>query len=79
MAGKKIPFTPDYSALVGTQVTHAINARVTMYGRAEAVFYGAFHYDDLNTATQDAYCDRQPAHRRQEQMDLRRGVGQERR
>lgn len=55
VAGKKIPFTPDYSALVGTQVSRAINSKVTIYGRAEAVFYGAFHYDDLNTATQDAY------------------------
>jgi iron complex outermembrane recepter protein len=55
VSGKKVPFTPDYSALVGTQVSRAINSKVTIYGRAEAVFYGAFHYDDLNTATQDAY------------------------
>lgn len=53
--GKKIPYTPDYSALVGTQVSRAINSSVTVYGRAEAVFYGAFHYDELNSATQDAY------------------------
>jgi iron complex outermembrane receptor protein len=26
-----------------------------VYGRAEAVFYGAFEYDDLNLARQDAY------------------------
>ncbi len=27
----------------------------TLYGRAEATFYGAFEYDDLNTERQDAY------------------------
>jgi outer membrane receptor protein involved in Fe transport len=28
---------------------------ITAYGRAEATFYGAFKYDDLNMAGQDAY------------------------
>ncbi|MEO8679351.1 MAG: TonB-dependent receptor [Vicinamibacterales bacterium] len=55
VAGNKVPFTPDYSALVGAQISRAINSSITIYGRAEAAFYGAFHYDDLNTGTQDAY------------------------
>ena len=55
VAGKKLPFTPDYTTLVGTQVTHAINSAVTLYARGEAVMYGAFEYDEANTARQNRY------------------------
>jgi iron complex outermembrane receptor protein len=50
----KIPNTPSYTASVGAELSHPVrSARV--YGRAEAVFYGAFQYDDANTAGQEAY------------------------
>ena len=47
--------TPDYTTSLGAQLSHALNAAATFYGRAEAVFYGAFKYDDANSAGQDAY------------------------
>ncbi|OFW37620.1 MAG: hypothetical protein A3J29_00490 [Acidobacteria bacterium RIFCSPLOWO2_12_FULL_67_14b] len=50
-----LPFTPDYTAVVGTQLTRALTSAITLYGRGEAVMYGPFEYDDANTARQDAY------------------------
>jgi iron complex outermembrane receptor protein len=55
VADKKIPFTPDYTALVGAQLSRAISSAVTLYGRGEFVMSGAFAYDEANTARQDAY------------------------
>jgi len=55
VADKKLPYTPDYTAVVGAQLSRAVNSAVTIYGRAEAVMYGAFEYDEANTARQDAY------------------------
>ena len=51
----KIPNTPDYTAAIGTEVSHGLSRGTRLYGRAEAVFYGAFKYDDANAAGQDAY------------------------
>jgi len=55
VGGNTIPNTPDYTATIGTQVAHAVRPGLSVYGRAEATFYGAFKYDDLNMAGQDAY------------------------
>ncbi|MGE3492519.1 MAG: TonB-dependent receptor [Vicinamibacterales bacterium] len=55
VADNKLPYTPDYTALVGAQLSRAVTSAVTIYGRAEAVMYGAFEYDEANTARQDAY------------------------
>jgi len=55
VSGNKIPNTPDYTASLGTELSQAVSDRVRLYGRAEAVFYGAFHYDDANSAAQKAY------------------------
>jgi iron complex outermembrane receptor protein len=52
---KKLPFTPDYTAMFGAQLSRSINSAFSVYGRAEAAFYGAFEYDEFNTAGQDAY------------------------
>jgi iron complex outermembrane recepter protein len=51
----EIPFTPDYTATVGAQVSHDLTRSLRIYGRGEAVFHGAFAYDDTNAAGQDAY------------------------
>lgn len=51
----KIPFTPDFTALFGAQLSHALNSSVTLYGRGEFVMSGEFEYDEANTARQDAY------------------------
>ena len=55
VAGNEIPNTPDYTATFGTQLSRAVRADATVYGRAEVTFYGAFQYDDLNRAGQDSY------------------------
>ena len=55
VGGNEIPNTPDYTATFGTQLSRAVRSDATVYGRAEVTFYGAFQYDDLNTAGQDSY------------------------
>ena len=55
VSGNTIPNTPGYTASFGAQVAHAAPHGIKCYGHAEAVFYGAFKYDDQNTAGQDAY------------------------
>jgi iron complex outermembrane receptor protein len=56
VTGNEIPNTPSYTTTLGTELSHAVGAQgIRLYGRAEAVLYGAFHYDEANTAGQDAY------------------------
>jgi iron complex outermembrane receptor protein len=55
VAGNDIPNTPDYTATFGVHVSHALRADETVFARAEVTRYGAFTYDDLNTAGQQAY------------------------
>jgi iron complex outermembrane receptor protein len=55
VSGNKLPSTPDYTTMFGGQYSRALSSSLTMYGRAEAVFYGAFQYDDQNREGQDAY------------------------
>jgi iron complex outermembrane receptor protein len=55
VSDNRLPGTPDYTASLGAQLARALGAAATLYGRAEAVFYGAFEYDDANIAGQDAY------------------------
>jgi hypothetical protein len=40
---------------MGIQFSRAVNATVSTFGRAEFVHYGAFEYDDANSAGQEAY------------------------
>jgi len=54
VSGNTIPNTPSFTTTIGAELSHAAGA-ARVYGRAEAVFYGAFQYDDANTAEQDAY------------------------
>jgi iron complex outermembrane recepter protein len=55
VSDNKVPNTPDYTASLGAELSHAVRPGITAYGRGEAVFYGAFEYDEANTARQDAY------------------------
>ena len=55
VSDNKIPNTPGYTATIGTELSHSISSAIRLYGRAEAVFYGAFQYNDANTAEQEAY------------------------
>ena len=54
VGGNEIPNTPDYTLVLGTEISRPLG-RLRAYGRAEAVFYGAFQYDEANTMGQDAY------------------------
>jgi iron complex outermembrane recepter protein len=54
VSGKDVPNTPDYTGTLGFQLSRGIKATL-IYGRTEAVFYGAFKYDDANLAGQEAY------------------------
>jgi iron complex outermembrane receptor protein len=55
VADNRLPFTPDYTALVGAQFSRAVTTAVNGYLRTEAVFSGRFEYDEANTEGQDAY------------------------
>lgn len=54
VAGNKLPNTPDYTATLGVQIARDVRP-AAVYGRAEVVCYGAFQYDDMNSAAQEAY------------------------
>jgi iron complex outermembrane receptor protein len=55
VAGKHVPFTPDYTASAGMQYALGVGGGLTAYARAEVVLSGRFFYDDQNTAGQSAY------------------------
>ena len=52
--GNKIPNTPDYTVSAGAQYSRPVGP-ATFQARADAVFYGAFQYNDQNSLGQDAY------------------------
>jgi iron complex outermembrane receptor protein len=52
--GNKIPNTPEYTASAGVQYSRAFGP-ATIAGRADAVFYGSFQYNDRNSLGQEAY------------------------
>lgn len=55
LGGRQIPYTPDYTAALGTQVTFEVGGGYNVYARAEVQFMGSFNYDTSNTVGQDAY------------------------
>jgi iron complex outermembrane receptor protein len=55
VSGNTVPNTPDYTATLGAQVSHDLRPGASLYGRAEVTLSGAFQYDDLNSAEQEAY------------------------
>jgi iron complex outermembrane receptor protein len=55
VSGNDIPNAPEYTASLGAQFNHAVTAAVSLYGRGEIGFSGAFRYDDLNREGQEAY------------------------
>ncbi len=52
--GNDIPNTPEYTFSTGAQYSRAVGP-TTVVSRADAVFYGAFQYDDQNSLGQDAF------------------------
>ena len=55
MSDNQIPYTPDYTATFGGQMTRPISSSISGYGRMEVVLTGGFQYDEGNTQNQDAY------------------------
>jgi iron complex outermembrane receptor protein len=55
VSGNELPNTPGYTFTLGAQLSRALTAAVTLYGRGEMTAYGSFHYDDLNRAAQEGY------------------------
>jgi iron complex outermembrane receptor protein len=50
-----VPFTPDFTFSIGAQMTHDLTSNLAVYGRGELASYGDFYYDEINSASQDAY------------------------
>ncbi len=57
--GNKIPNTPEYTASAGVQYSRAVGP-ATILGRADAVFYGSFQYNDQNSLGPGGVFARQP-------------------
>ncbi len=55
VSGNNLPFTPDYTALLGAQLNGSITSSISGFVRGEAVLSGAFDYDEANTRGQEAY------------------------
>lgn len=55
LGGRQIPYTPYYTAALGTQVSWEVGGGHNVYARAEAQFVGSFNYDTSNSVAQDAY------------------------
>jgi len=55
VSGNELPNTPDFTFTIGAQVSHPLSSAITLYGRGDVTAYGAFQYDDLNSASQDSY------------------------
>ena len=55
VSGNDLPLAPGYTASLGVKVSAGLGRSLGAYGRADIAFVGAYHYDDLNRAGQDAY------------------------
>lgn len=55
IGGNKVPYTPNYTAAVGTQYNWELAHGWTLYARADVQFKGGFVYDSSNQAGQNAY------------------------
>jgi iron complex outermembrane recepter protein len=54
VSDNRLPSTPDVTATLGARVQRAI-ARYTVFGSGDVQVVGTYQYDDLNTASQEAY------------------------
>jgi len=55
IGGNKIPYTPNYTAAVGSQYNWELAQGWTLYARGDVQFMGGFVYDSTNIAGQNAY------------------------
>lgn len=55
IAGKQLPYAPDYTTTIGTQFNWELGGGLNLYARADVQFIGSFNYDSVNGAAQSAY------------------------
>lgn len=55
VSGNELPNAPGYTASLGAQYSRNLGTSTRCYGRADVVFYGAYHYDEANREGQAAY------------------------
>jgi iron complex outermembrane receptor protein len=55
IGGKKVPYTSNYTAAVGSQYNWELRQGWTLYARGDVQFVGGFTYDSSNAAGQNAY------------------------
>jgi iron complex outermembrane receptor protein len=55
IGGNKVPYTPNYTAAVGSQYNWELSHGWTLYARGDVNFLGGFVYDSSNAAGQGAY------------------------
>ena len=55
ISDNKVPYTPDYTALAGAQLSRPITPAVNGLVRGEVVLSGKFMYDEANSRGQEAY------------------------
>jgi iron complex outermembrane receptor protein len=55
VGGNRLPYAPDFTGNVGTQLSWAPCQNATIYARAEVTIYGDFKYDASNAQGQSTY------------------------
>jgi iron complex outermembrane receptor protein len=55
VSGNKLPYTPNYTAMFGGQLSQPVMSAVNAFARLEVIFSGEFQYDEANTRGQEAY------------------------
>jgi iron complex outermembrane receptor protein len=55
VSGNRLANAPSYTANFGVQYSRPLTGGLALTGRAEAICYGDYQYDDPNTAGQGAY------------------------
>jgi iron complex outermembrane receptor protein len=55
ISDRVVPNTPEYTAAFGAHLERTVTNALSLFARAETVFYGDMQYDERNTQGQDAY------------------------
>lgn len=55
VGGNKVPYTPNYTAAIGSMYTFELGNGYSLYARGDVQFMGGFTYDSINGAGQDSY------------------------
>jgi iron complex outermembrane receptor protein len=55
VGGNTLPFAPEFTGNVGTQITWTPREGIVVYARAQVTIYGDFEYDPSNAQQQDTY------------------------